>query len=124
MRKKNFTRGLNTLLGEQAEKETADSKKRGRPITQLKEVTNEAERGTLEGETRATFILNKELIYKLKAVAYYDRVMLKEAVTEALQSYIDKKKPKPRPEEVRKKDQAANQKLIRIGGNIAELPKY
>jgi hypothetical protein len=73
MSKKNFTGGLNSLLGDQPEKP-----KRGRPqITQTKEITKSSQEGTKENETRATFIINEELLDKLKAIAYWDRVLNK-----------------------------------------------
>jgi len=118
MSKKNFTGGLNSLLGDQPEKP-----KRGRPVTQTKEITKSSQEGTKENETRATFIINEELLDKLKAIAYWDRVLIKDAVNTALQDYVDKKNPKPRPEEVKVKDQEANQRLIK-NGNTARLPKF
>lgn len=85
MSKKNFTGGLNSLLGDQPEKP-----KRGRPVTQTKEITKSSQEGTKEGETRATFILQEELLDKLKAVAYWDRRLIKEVVSSALQEAVDK----------------------------------
>lgn len=80
MSKKNFTGGLNSLLGDQPEKP-----KRGRPVTQTKEITKSSQEGTKENETRATFIINEELLDKLKAIAYWDRVLIKDVVNTALQ---------------------------------------
>jgi hypothetical protein len=85
MTKKNFTGGLNSLLGDQPEKP-----KRGRPVTQTKEITKSSQEGTKENETRATFIINEELLEKLKAIAYWDRVLIKEVVNTALQDAVDK----------------------------------
>jgi ACT domain-containing protein len=85
MSKKNFTRGLNSLLGDQPEKP-----KRGRPVTQTKEITKSSQEGTKENETRATFIINEELLDKLKAIAYWDRVLIKDVVNTALQETIAK----------------------------------
>ena len=119
MSKKNFTGGLNSLLGE-----TPAKAKVGRPVTQTKEITKSSQEGTKENETRATFIVNEELLEKLKAIAYWDRVLNKEVVNTALEEYIKKSKVKPRPEEIRKKDQEANQKLITTPGKKARLPKY
>jgi len=85
MSKKNFTGGLNSLLGDQPEKP-----KRGRPITQTKEVTKSSQEGTKENETRATFIINEELLDKLKAIAYWDRVLIKDVVNTALQETVSK----------------------------------
>ena len=85
MSKKNFTGGLNSLLGEQTEKV-----KRGRPVTQTKEITKSSQEGTKVNETRATFIINEELLEKLKAIAYWDRVLIKDVVNIALQDIVDK----------------------------------
>lgn len=85
MSKKNFTGGLNSLLGDQPEKP-----KRGRPVTQTKEITKSSQEGTKENETRATFIINEELLEKLKAIAYWDRVLIKDVVNTALQEAVTK----------------------------------
>ena len=85
MSKKNFTGGLNSLLGDQPEKP-----KRGRPVTQTKEITKSSQEGTKEKETRATFIVNEDLLEKLKAIAYWDRVLIKDVVNTALQETIAK----------------------------------
>lgn len=85
MSKKNFTGGLNSLLGDQPEKP-----KRGRPVTQTKEITKSSQEGTKENETRATFIINEELLEKLKAIAYWDRVLIKDVVDTALQETVAK----------------------------------
>jgi len=85
MSKKNFTGGLNSLLGDQPEKP-----KRGRPVTQTKEITKSSQEGTKENETRATFIINEELLDKLKAIAYWDRVLIKDVVNTALQETVTK----------------------------------
>jgi hypothetical protein len=85
MSKKNFTGGLNSLLGDQTEKP-----KRGRPVTQTKEITKSSQEGTKENETRATFIINEELLDKLKAMAYWDRVLIKEVINSALQDAVAK----------------------------------
>lgn len=85
MSKKNFTGGLNSLLGDQPEKP-----KRGRPVTQTKEITKSSQEGTKENETRATFIINEELLDKLKAIAYWDRVLIKDVINTALQETVVK----------------------------------
>jgi hypothetical protein len=85
MSKKNFTGGLNSLLGEQTE-----PKKVGRPVTQFKEITKSSQEGTKENETRATFIVKEDLLEKLKAVAYWDRLLIKDVINEALQDAVNK----------------------------------
>ena len=85
MSKKDFTGGLNSLLGDQPEKP-----KRGRPKTSTRVVTKSSQEGTKEKETRATFIVNEDLLEKLKAIAYWDRVLIKDVVNTALQEIVTK----------------------------------
>ena len=88
MSKKNFTGGLNSLLGDQPEK--PQRVKRGRPQTVFKEITKSSQEGTKENETRATFIVGEELLDKLKAIAYWDRKLIKEVINSALQEAVDR----------------------------------
>ena len=85
MSKKNFTGGLSSLLGNQPEKP-----KRGRPVTQTKEITKSSQEGTKENEIRATFILNEDILDKIKAMAYWDRLLIKDVLNNALQDAIIK----------------------------------
>jgi len=85
MSKKNFTGGLNSLLGDQTEKP-----KRGRPVTQTKEITKSSQEGTKENETRATFIVNEDLLEKVKAIAYWERLLFKEVINKALEETVAK----------------------------------
>ena len=86
MSKKDFKGGLNSLMGDQPETPA----KRGRPVTQFKEITKSSQEGTKENETRATFILNEVLLDKLKAMAYWDRVLIKDVFNSALIDAIAK----------------------------------
>ena len=108
MSKKNFSGGLNSLLGEKPAKKkeltletakdfldelseaTKDKPKVGRPKTQFKEITKMSQLGTKEKETRATFIVNEELLEKLKAIAYWDRQLIKDVINTALQETVAK----------------------------------
>ena len=94
MSKKNFSGGLDSLLGDQPQKP-----KKGRPVTQFKEITKSSQEGTKEGETRATFILNEELVDKLKAIAYWDRLLIKEVITSAMEDAVAKYERKNGPVE-------------------------
>ena len=85
MSKKNFTGGLDSLLGEQPLKT-----KRGRPATSTREITKSSQEGTKEGETRATFIVKEELVDKLKAIAYWDRMKIKDVIASALEEAVNK----------------------------------
>lgn len=84
MTKKNFTGGLSSLLGDQ------DRPKVGRPKTQTKEITKSSQEGTKEGETRATFIVKEDTLEKLKAVAYWDRLLIKDVINTALDEYLSR----------------------------------
>lgn len=53
---------------------------------------NSLEKGLQDGWTRATFILRKEYLKKLKAVSYWDRKKMKEVVDEALGNYLKRKR--------------------------------
>jgi hypothetical protein len=85
MSKKNFTGGLSSLLGDQPEKP-----KKGRPVTQFKEITKSSQEGTLENEIRATFIVNEGLLEKIKSIAYWERIKIKEVVDLALLDAVAK----------------------------------
>jgi hypothetical protein len=56
---------------------------------------NSLEKGLQDGWTRATFILRKDYLSKLKAVSYWERKKMKEVIDEALGSYLKGKKIKP-----------------------------
>lgn len=88
MSKKNFTGGLSSLLGENTKENRLN--KIGRPKTQFKEITKSSQEGTKENETRATFIVNEELLEKLKAMAYWDRTLIKDVINTALQETVAK----------------------------------
>ena len=85
MSKKSFTGGLDSLLGDQPQRP-----KRGRPVTQTKEITKSSQEGTKEGETRATFIVKEGLLEKLKAIAYWDRMLIKDVIASALEEAVNK----------------------------------
>ena len=103
MSKKDFTGGLNSLLGETPQSEIdlelkgyeeylllQEAKKVGRPKTQFKEITKSSQEGTKVNETRATFIVNEDLLEKLKALAYWDRVLIKDVINTALEELVAK----------------------------------
>ena len=92
MSKKNFTGGLSSLLGENTKENRLN--KIGRPKTQFKEITKSSQEGTKENETRATFIINDDLLEKLKAIAYWERALIKEVVHTALQDAVEKHEKK------------------------------
>jgi hypothetical protein len=85
MSKKNFIGVLNSIVGDQT-----DKPKRGRPVTQTKVITKSSQEGTKEHETRATFIINEELLEKLKAMAYWDRLLIKDVINTSLAETVGK----------------------------------
>lgn len=110
MAKKSFTRGLNSLLGEQPaqveevkKEQPAEKKEELKPTFRVSKVTEKEEKkqpktvvqntskaGTKENETRATFIVNDDLLDKLKGISYWDRVPIKDLVDAALLEAITK----------------------------------
>ena len=49
---------------------------------------NSLEKGLQDGWTRATFVLRKDYLSKLKAVSYWDRKKMKEVIDEASRTNI------------------------------------
>jgi hypothetical protein len=98
MAKKSFSEGLNSLLESTVEEENEIEsssalfrQKRGRPRTSFKTITKATQEGTKEGEERATFIVRIPLIEKIKAVAFWDRMQIKDVVNNALEAYLNQK---------------------------------
>jgi hypothetical protein len=55
-----------------------------------------SQEGLRDGWTRATFILRKDYLEKLKASAYWERKKIKEIIDEALRLYLKGKKTRKR----------------------------
>lgn len=81
MSKKSFSSGLDSLLGDNIKE-----KEQKKPV---KEVFKTSQIGTLETETRATFIVNEELLEKIKAIAYWDRLLIKEIINKSFSDTIE-----------------------------------
>ena len=79
MSKKNFKGGINTLLGD-----TSEQNPKNLSSSIADELNNNSIESKLVVETRATFIVNEEILEKLKAIAYWERLKIKEVVNEAL----------------------------------------
>jgi len=90
--------GLDSLLGEdQVKKAKINVSKVGRPVTQFKTVTKSSQEGTKEGEIRATFIVKEDILEKLKAIAYWDRLLIKDVVNTALEDTVSRYEKKNGP---------------------------
>jgi hypothetical protein len=88
MSKKSFTGGLKTVLGE--------TPSRTKPAQQ------EQAPGQESADIRATFMIDKDVLEKVRAIAYWDRILIKDvldsALRQAIQQYEDKNGPvKPKP---------------------------
>lgn len=95
---KNFTGGLESLLKEtntpllqEREEKIVEEEvvpKLGRPKTNNRTITSTSQLGIKEGETRATFIVNEDLLEKLKALSYWRRKQIKATLQDALEVYF------------------------------------
>jgi len=63
-------------------------KKRGRPKTSTRIITKGSQKGVQEGYTRATFIVREDILEKVKALAYWDRILIKDVIEEALENHL------------------------------------
>lgn len=125
MSKKSFRGGLDSLLSGGAtrkeesattrvgapteaakpsvEAKVVEPKKRGRPRTNFRDVEKSSQEGCKEAETRATFIVSEADLERIKAMAYWERVQIKDIVNAALREYIKRHEAKngplqPKPE--------------------------
>lgn len=62
--------------------------KAGRKRTNYRVPDTASERGTKPGETRFSGIVSKELLQKVKAIAYWQRVPIKQVLEEALTTHV------------------------------------
>lgn len=98
MNKKDFTGGLNSLLGERKPEHQEPAKPavfepvkpESKEVAQVdkKSAASTSKRGTKPDETRATLIVNEEVLEKLKAIAYWERTLIKDVVNEALEESV------------------------------------
>ena len=94
---KSFKGGLDSLIGGKttstkkntaAKAEVVEKRKPGRPRTSTKIPKDTTEEGTKEGAQRATFIVREDLLEKVKAIAYWDRVKIKDVMDAAMDKHI------------------------------------
>lgn len=86
MAKKSFSGGLNSLLGDNKQSEAVPVAVEPKAVK--KEITKTSQIGTKEKETRATFIVNEDLLEKMKSLAYWDRILIKDIINQALEEHI------------------------------------
>jgi len=67
-----------------------EKKKMGRPMTEKTIKTNTVQEGLPANLTRATFIVDVEVLETLKDYAYTERIPIKEVVDQALREYVSK----------------------------------
>ena len=60
-----------------------------------KGISKSSQEGLKDGWTRATFILRKDRLEKIKSLAYWERKQVKEVMDEALRDYLRGKRIKP-----------------------------
>ncbi|NLC66929.1 MAG: hypothetical protein GX752_08390 [Clostridium sp.] len=84
MSKKDFLGGLSSLIRDE------DKPKVGRPKTSTRKINKSSQEGTKENETRATFVMKEDTVDKIKAIAYWERKMIKEVVEESFYEFIEK----------------------------------
>ena len=60
-----------------------------------KETSKSSQEGLKDGWTRATFILKKDRLEKIKLLAYWERKQVKEVMDEVLEDYLRRKRIKP-----------------------------
>jgi hypothetical protein len=90
MAKKNFSGGLNSLLGDtkapqppKGEQAPAVAEPKAK-----REITKTSHIGMKEKETRATFIVNDDLLDKMKAIAYWERTLIKDIINQSFEDHI------------------------------------
>ena len=83
-------KGVASILGGKLDRTTKPEKqnKGGRPKSNFKIVESTSEKGTKEGETRATIIVKKETLSQIKALSYWERLPVKDIIAKALETEI------------------------------------
>lgn len=99
MAKKNFKGGFDSLLGNNKQENEIKTNTRSTPVQhplndpstikkrEEKIIEDNIKR---EEEVRATFIIDKNLLNNLKSIAYWDRLLIKDVLNQALNDYVDK----------------------------------
>ena len=59
------------------------------PLSEETEPVASVKRGLKGNETRATFIVDENLLEKLKAIAYWERLNIKEVINDMILNYLE-----------------------------------
>jgi len=89
MMKKNFSGGLNSLLQETTQVEQSIEKVKENKVAK-KIINNSSEIDIKEKEVRATFIVNEDVLNKMKTIAYWDRLLIKDIINNVFEDYISR----------------------------------
>lgn len=94
--KRNYTAGaleelINGVQNSEKPGHTVSGAKKGRPAKHTTPKEKSSEAGLPDELTRATFIVKKELLEKLKGYAFYEGMSLKDTINECLEQYLDGK---------------------------------
>lgn len=82
---------VGNILGDNAEKKMVEEKAPvAAPVKVAEDERPSTEKGTKEGETRATFIVNKELVRKIKYISLVGGSQIKDEINAALDAHIRK----------------------------------
>lgn len=85
MSKKDFKGDTSLLLGgESSSKKTNEKVKTSGGVA-----TKTSKKGTKENETRATFIVNEEILEKVKAISKLEGAKIKDVIGEALTRFVE-----------------------------------
>lgn len=87
MAKKSFSKGIDAIFGDSFNQEEIQSPKKEFE----KEELESSEKGI---ETRTTIVLEEDLMEKLKAVAFWERLKFKDVVKNAINLYLGSKEEK------------------------------
>jgi hypothetical protein len=89
-RKEKLAAGIDALINGTTTTGQPRRSKAGRKRTNYRRAETTSELGTKEGETRFSGIISKELLEKIKAIAYWERTSIKDILQEGLEAYVQR----------------------------------
>lgn len=88
MSKKGFKSEFGPLLGHTTQTEDTKNSQEKQKSNDKANPSNDIQKEAKNTVTRATFIVEEELLEKIKSIAYWDRLQIKDVVNRALSDYI------------------------------------